>query len=64
MRRYYWINYHLRYCLKTFSKEDERKSTLEIWEGFLKFPELPILENEDILKNTIAKGVQEEAFGL
>jgi hypothetical protein len=49
---------------KTFSKEDERKSVLEIWEGFLKFPELPMLEDEHVLKSTIVEGVQEGVFGI
>jgi hypothetical protein len=49
---------------KTFSKEDERKNTTEIYESFLKYPDLPILENENVLKDTIAQGVQTGTFGL
>jgi hypothetical protein len=49
---------------KTFSEKDERKSLVEIWEAFLKYYELPILENENVLKNTVVKGVQDGVFGL
>ena len=49
---------------KTFSKEDERKNITEIWESFLKYPDLPILESENVLKDTIAQGVQTGTFGL
>ncbi|MEM1574094.1 MAG: hypothetical protein QXY96_06435, partial [Candidatus Methanomethylicaceae archaeon] len=49
---------------KTFSEEDERKSVAELWEAFLKFPELPMLEGEHVLKNSIVQGVQTGTFGL
>lgn len=49
---------------KTFSKEDERKGVGEVWELFLKLPELPILENEQVLKNAIIQGIQSGTFGL
>jgi hypothetical protein len=49
---------------RTFSKEDERKSVDEIWEAFLKYPELPILENERVLRNAIVQGVKDGTFGL
>lgn len=49
---------------KTFSKHDERKNVVEIWEAFLKFPELPMLEGENVLKNTLAKGVEDGIFGI
>lgn len=49
---------------RTFSAEDERKSLAEIWEAFLKYYELPILENENVLKNSTVKGVQDGVFGL
>jgi len=49
---------------KTFSEKDERKSLVEIWEAFLKYYELPLLESESVLKNAVAKGVQEGVFGL
>jgi hypothetical protein len=49
---------------KTFSEKDERKNLVEVWEAFLKYCELPILENENVLKSTVIKGVQEGVFGL
>jgi len=49
---------------RTFSKEDERKNITEIWEAFLKYPELPILEGENVLKDAIIQGVQSGTFGL
>jgi len=49
---------------KTFSEKDERKSLVEIWEAFLKYYELPLLESESVLKSAVAKGVQDGIFGL
>jgi hypothetical protein len=49
---------------RTFSKEDESKTIAEIWEAFLKFSELPILENEQVLRNAVVQGVQNGMFGL
>lgn len=49
---------------KTFSKDDEKKTFEAIWEAFLQFPELPILENEQVLRNTIVEGVKDKALGL
>ena len=49
---------------RTFSKEDERKNVAEVWEAFLKFPELPILESEHVIKDAVIQGVQNEVFGL
>ncbi|MEM5855411.1 MAG: DUF499 domain-containing protein [Candidatus Aenigmatarchaeota archaeon] len=49
---------------KTFSEEDERKSVAEIIEAFLKFPELPMVEDEHVIKNSIVQGVQTGIFGL
>jgi len=49
---------------RTFSKEDERKTVAEVWESFLKFPELPILGGDYVLRNAVIQGVQSGAFGL
>jgi len=49
---------------KTFSEEDERKNLVEIWEAFLKYYDFPILESENVLKNTVINGVQDGVFGL
>ena len=48
----------------TFSGGDERKNLVEIWEAFLKYYELPLLENESVLKNTVVKGVEDGVFGI
>lgn len=49
---------------KTFYKEDEQKSFAEVWEAFLKFPELPMLESEQVIKQSVVQGVQSGAIGL
>ena len=49
---------------KTFSEKDEHKNLAEIWETFLKYYDLPILESENVLKSTVVKGVQDGVFGL
>ena len=49
---------------RTFSKEDERKSVAEVLEAFQKFPELPILEGEHVIRNAVVQGVQSGTFGL
>ncbi|MHA1605800.1 MAG: hypothetical protein ACTSWF_14270 [Candidatus Freyarchaeota archaeon] len=49
---------------KTFSEEDEAKTVAEIWESFLKYPELPFLTNEQTLRNAITEGVKNGIFGL
>ena len=46
------------------SKNGDRKNVAEIWEAFLKYLELPLLESEDVLKNTIRQGVQNGVFGV
>jgi hypothetical protein len=47
-----------------FSEKDDRKSLVEIWEAFLKYYDLPILENENVLKSTVVRGVQDGVFSL
>ena len=49
---------------KTLSKEDDRKKISEVWEAFLKFSELPMLEGMHVLSDAVAQGVQEGIFGL
>jgi len=48
----------------TFTEEDERKNLVEIWEAFLKYYELPLLENESVLKNAVVKGVEDKDGGI
>jgi hypothetical protein len=49
---------------KTFSNEDERKTVGEVWEAFLKFSELPMLEGKHVLINAVIQGVRKGSFGL
>ncbi|MBO3798316.1 MAG: DUF499 domain-containing protein [Thermoproteota archaeon] len=49
---------------KVFSKDEDRKSFSEIWEAFMKYPGLPLLEDENVLKNTIIQGVRDGVFGI
>lgn len=49
---------------RTFSEDDDRKSVSEVWEAFMKFPELPILEGEHVVRNAVVQGVQAGTFGL
>jgi hypothetical protein len=48
----------------TFTEEDERKNLVEIWEAFLKYYELPLLENESVLKDAVVKGVEDKDNGI
>jgi len=48
----------------TFTEEDERKNLVEIWEAFLKYYELPLLENESVLKDAVVKGVEDKDVGI
>jgi len=43
---------------KSLAKEEERKSVAEVWDAFLKFPSLPMLESESVPKNAIVQGVK------
>jgi len=49
---------------KTFSKDDESKSLGDMLEAFFKYPELPMLESVDVLKSTVAQGVQTGLLGV
>ncbi|MEM2991632.1 MAG: DUF499 domain-containing protein, partial [Halobacteria archaeon] len=46
-----------------FGREEEKKSVKELWESFLKYPELPLLASEDVLKNAIVEGVKRKDLG-
>ena len=49
---------------KAIAKDEEKKSFADLWEAFISFPSLPMLENENVLKNTIKQGVQNGEFTL
>jgi hypothetical protein len=49
---------------KVIAKDEEKKSFADLLEAFASFPSLPMLDNENVLKNTIRQGVQNGEFGL
>ncbi len=49
---------------KVFSQEDDKKTIKDIWESFFRYAQLPILVNENVLKNAISQGVKGSVFGL
>ncbi|MCM8758132.1 MAG: ATP-binding protein, partial [Candidatus Omnitrophica bacterium] len=49
---------------KTFAEQEQSKSFNEIKESFLKFLDLPMIEDESVLKSAIAKGVSEGILGV
>jgi len=49
---------------KTFAKGEQEKTATEVQEAFLKFPELPLLENEQTFHNAVIQGVKDGAIGL
>ena len=49
---------------KAIAKDEEKKSFADLWEAFASYPSLPMLEDENVLKNTIKQGVQNGEFGL
>lgn len=49
---------------KTFREEDKEKSLGDIFESFLKYPNLPMLESEGVLHDAVQLGVRDGLFGL
>ena len=49
---------------KTFAEKDESKNLGDIKEAFLKFPNLPMIESEVVIKEAIAKGVKDGILGV
>ncbi len=50
--------------LKTLSEETKEKSLGEIYEAYLKYPNLPMLESEAVLHDAVQQGVRDGLFGL
>lgn len=48
---------------KTLAEQEQSKSFNEIKESFLKFPNLPMIEDENVIKSAIAKGVNDGVLG-
>ena len=49
---------------KTLGEDEQEKSVRAMYEIFLKTPGLPLLENENVLKAAIQRGVETGTFGI
>lgn len=49
---------------KAMAKEEQEKRLGDIYEAFLRYPHLPILESEQVLRDAVIQGVREGLFGL
>lgn len=49
---------------KALGEKETEKPLKEIYESFLKYPHLPLLEGEQVLRQTVGQGVREGVFGL
>jgi hypothetical protein len=49
---------------KTLSDDTKEKPLGEIYEAYLKYPTLPMLESESVLHDAVQQGVKESQFGL
>jgi hypothetical protein len=53
-----------RQVLKALREEESEKPLKEIYDAFLKYPHLPLLEGEDVLRQAVSQGVRDGLFGL
>lgn len=49
---------------KAFSPDDKEKPLEAVRDAFLQYPNLPVLESEEVLLQAVKKGVQEGSFGV
>ena len=49
---------------KTLSEDTKEKPLGEIYEAYLKYPNLPMLESETVLHDAVQQGVRDGLFGL
>ncbi len=49
---------------KTLREDESEKSLGDIYEAFLKYPNLPMLESESVLHDAVQQGVRDGLFGL
>lgn len=49
---------------KAMSAEEEEKALTDVYEAFLKYPHLPILESEEVFRQAMQQGVREGVFGV
>ncbi len=53
-----------RVLQKTLREDEQEKPLGDILDAFLKYPPLPMLENEDVLHRAIAQGARDREFGV
>jgi hypothetical protein len=53
-----------RVLQKTLREDEQEKPLGDILDAFLKYPQLPMLENEDVLHRAIAQGTHDREFGV
>lgn len=53
-----------RIIQKVFKDDEKEKSIGEIYDAYLKYPVLPVLENKQVLINALIQGVEQGVFGL
>lgn len=49
---------------KTLRPDEKEKSVEEIYEAFLKYPHLPMLESKQVLLDSLCRGVEDGTFGV
>jgi len=49
---------------KAMSPEEEEKPLFEVYEAFLRYPDLPILESAEVFRRAVQQGVREGTFGV
>ncbi|MCS7237814.1 MAG: DUF499 domain-containing protein [Thermoguttaceae bacterium] len=50
--------------LRTFQQEEQEKPFREVYESFLRYPDQPILPNQEVLWDAVVSGVQRGELGL
>lgn len=49
---------------KAIGKDEREKSLGDVFEAFLRYPHLPLLESEDVLRRAVLQGAREGTFGI
>ncbi|MGQ9458025.1 MAG: ATP-binding protein [Anaerolineae bacterium] len=49
---------------KALGPEEQEKPLSEVYEAFLRYPHLPLLESEEVLQQAVAQGVRDGVFGV
>jgi Protein of unknown function (DUF499) len=53
-----------RLLKKTLREDEQEKPLSDIYEAFLKYTQLPMLEGEDVVRQAAAQGVRDSLFGV